>query len=267
MINDNHQSPHILIVDDDPNQLRLLVEALRNTSYRVSLALNGDEGYGRATMLLPDLILLDVRMPGRNGIVVARMLRENITTKDIPILFLSASNSDDARLSGLTSGGVDYICKPFYIPELLERIRIHLNFKKRQDLQTVSLTKEYENAIRKNQSAGLSFNPTIMQLAVNFILNNIDNPALKTTDIASDLGLTARRLNAIFESKHEMSTFEFIRRERMHRSALMIGKSALSVAVIALEFGYSNPANFATEFKKILGHISNAIQNRVRKKS
>ena len=88
-------------------------------------------------MLLPDLILLDVRMPGRNCIGVARMLRENITTKDIPILFLSASNSDDARLSGLTSGGVDYICKPFYIPELLERIRIHLNFKKRQDLHSI----------------------------------------------------------------------------------------------------------------------------------
>ena len=126
MIKSPIQSPHILIVDDDPDQLRLLVAALRNTSYRVSVALDGDQGYARAAALAPDLILLDVSMPGQNGLTVARLLKANSATRAIPIIFLSARADDQERLTGLKAGAVDYIRKPFYIDEILERIRIHL---------------------------------------------------------------------------------------------------------------------------------------------
>ncbi len=101
-------SPHILIVDDDPDQLRLLVAALRNTSYRVSVALDGDQGYARAAALAPDLILLDVSMPGQNGLTVARLLKANSATRAIPIIFLSARADDQERLTGLKTGAVDY---------------------------------------------------------------------------------------------------------------------------------------------------------------
>ena len=84
------QPSHILIIDDDLDQLRLLVAALRSTSYRVSVALNGDQGYARAMVLQPDLILLDVCMPGRSGITVAGLLKSNSTTHAIPVIFLSA---------------------------------------------------------------------------------------------------------------------------------------------------------------------------------
>ncbi|WP_423460212.1 response regulator [Ottowia sp. VDI28] len=113
MSNNEVQPPHILIIDDDPDQLRLLVAALRNTPYRVSVALNGDQGYARATVLLPDLILLDVRMPGRNGITIARLLKTNPSTQHIPILILSALNDEHERLAGLRAGAVDFISKPF----------------------------------------------------------------------------------------------------------------------------------------------------------
>lgn len=126
--------PHILIVDDDPDQLRLLIAALRNASYRVSVALNGDQGYARANILIPDLILLDVRMPGRNGIMIARLLKKNPATQHIPIIFLSAMTEKDERLEGLRAGGVDYISKPFHVEEVLERTRIHLE---------ISLSKKY----------------------------------------------------------------------------------------------------------------------------
>ena len=71
---------HLLIIDDNLDQLRLLVAALRGTTYRVSVATQGDQGYARALVLQPDLILLDVCMPGRSGIAVARQLKANLST-------------------------------------------------------------------------------------------------------------------------------------------------------------------------------------------
>ncbi|WP_394680112.1 response regulator [uncultured Comamonas sp.] len=244
------QSPHILIVDDDPDQLRLLVAALRNSAYRVSVALNGDQGYARAAVLLPDLILLDVRMPGRNGITIARLLKTNPATQHIPIIFLSALVDQDDRLSGLRAGGVDYITKPFFVEEIQERIRIHLTLSKPAVLQGAP-------AAQPGQAAPLALPPgqspanlTLKQVATEFILSHIQDPALKSSDVAASLGLSIRRLNMVFEACDGLSAFEFIRQERMRRAALMLAQSTLSIADVALEVGYLNSANFSTEFKK-----------------
>ncbi|WP_339520218.1 response regulator transcription factor [Comamonas sp. MYb69] len=243
------QSPHVLIVDDDPDQLRLLVAALRNTSYRVSVALNVDQGYARAAVLLPDLILLDVRMPGRNGITIARLLKTNPATQHIPIIFLSALIEQDDRLSGLRAGGVDYITKPFFVEEIQERVRIHLMLAR----QTVAQAQEGHLGQAERAAAPPSQSPanlTLKQVATEYILGNIQDPDLKSSDVAASLGLSMRRLNMVFESSDGLSAFEFIRQERMRRAALMLAQSTLSIADVALEVGYLNSANFSTEFKK-----------------
>lgn len=249
MSNADIPSPHVLIVDDDPDQLRLLVAALRNTSYRVSVALNGDQGYARAAVLLPDLILLDVRMPGRNGITIARLLKTNPATQHIPIIFLSALIEQDDRLSGLRAGGVDYITKPFFVEEIQERVRIHLMLAR----QTVAQAQEGHLGQAERTAAPPSQSPanlTLKQVATEYILGNIQDPDLKSSDVAASLGLSMRRLNMVFESSDGLSAFEFIRQERMRRAALMLAQSTLSIADVALEVGYLNSANFSTEFKK-----------------
>ncbi len=249
MSNADIPSPHVLIVDDDPDQLRLLVAALRNTSYRVSVALNGDQGYARAAVLLPDLILLDVRMPGRNGITIARLLKTNPATQHIPIIFLSALIEQDDRLSGLRAGGVDYITKPFFVEEIQERVRIHLMLAR----QTVAQAQEGPLGQAERTAAPPSQSPanlTLKQVATEYILGNIQDPDLKSSDVAASLGLSMRRLNMVFESSDGLSAFEFIRQERMRRAALMLAQSTLSIADVALEVGYLNSANFSTEFKK-----------------
>ncbi|GAB2824414.1 hypothetical protein GCM10027276_28990 [Comamonas piscis] len=242
-------SPHVLIVDDDPDQLRLLVAALRNTSYRVSVALNGDQGYARAAVLLPDLILLDMRMPGRNGITIARLLKTNPATQHIPIIFLSAMVEQDDRLSGLRAGGVDYITKPFFVEEIQERVRIHLMLAQQNMAQEPhgSLGHTDKAAVPLSQSPA---NLTLKQVAPEYILGHIQDPDLKSSDVAASLGLSMRRLNMVFEASDGLSAFEFIRQERMRRAALMLAQSTLNIAEVALEVGYLNSANFSTEFKK-----------------
>ncbi|WP_198970885.1 response regulator transcription factor [Xylophilus sp. ASV27] len=253
MSNSEVQSPHILIVDDDPDQLRLLVAALRGASYRVSVALNGDHGYARATVLQPDLILLDVRMPGRSGIAIAGLLTTNPATQHIPILFLSALTDEHDRLAGLRAGAVDYISKPFFVDEILERTRIHLTLSQRRARPVVR-----DDGIDQVGGGLAASNPLpasllIKQAATEFILNHIHEPSLKSSDVASRMGVSMRRLNAVFETCDRVSVFEFMRQERMRRAALMLGQSTLSVADVAMEVGYSNSANFATEFRKFWG--------------
>ena len=261
MSNRKIRSPHILIVDDDPDQLRLLVATLRDTSYRVSVALDGDQGYARATALMPDLILLDMRMPGRNGVTVARLLKANPATEDIPILFLSALADEQERLAGLKAGAVDYICKPFSVDEILERIRIHLTLSQHQAPLAMKDGGGRQPHGDNAPSNLLPANLMLKQVATEFILNRINNSSLKSSDVASSLNISLRRLNSIFEAGDGISTFEFIRQERMRRAALMLGQTTLAVTDIALEVGYANPANFATEFKKFWGQSPSRFRN------
>ena len=255
------QSAHLLIIDDDLDQLRLLVAALRGTSHRVSVATQGDQGYVRAMVLQPNLILLDVCMPGRNGISVARLLKINPSTQHIPIIFLSALVGAQERLAGLKAGAVDYITKPFLIEEVLERIRIHLKLaRKNLHPNTHDSTTNGSNqdpAVFNRQPVTLIFR----KLAIEYIMAHINESSLKVSDVAAHVEISVSKLNAIFEAIDGSSVFEFIRKERMQRSALMLGQSTLTIADIALEVGYSNPANFTTEFRKFWGRTPMQLRN------
>ena len=255
------QSAHLLIIDDDLDQLRLLVAALRGTSHRVSVATQGDQGYVRAMVLQPNLILLDVCMPGRNGISVARLLKINPSTQHIPIIFLSALVGAQERLAGFKAGAVDYITKPFLIEEVLERIRIHLELaRKNLHPNTHDFTTKGSNqdpAVFNRQPVTLIFR----KLAIEYIMAHINESSLKVSDVAAHVEISVSKLNAIFEAIDGSSVFEFIRKERMQRSALMLGQSTLTIADIALEVGYSNPANFTTEFRKFWGRTPMQLRN------
>lgn len=244
---------HILIIDDDPDQLRQLIAALREVPYRVSVALKGDQGYARAIALLPDLILLDVRMPGYDGIAIARMLKSNPATEHMPILFLSALTSPEARLAGLTAGAVDYITKPFYVDEMLERIRIHLALSKRQAAPAPEEPADSGPHSTAPPVPVVPVNAMLERLAKEFILQHLNDPALRGAGVAAILQIPAQRMNAIFEKSNGLTITEFIRQERMRRAALMLAQSTLSVAEIATEVGYENSANFSTVFRKYWG--------------
>ena len=119
----------ILVVDDRPENLHLLSEALDCEEYEVKCVINGEMALMVASSIVPDLILLDINMPGLNGYQVCAKLKAEEKTKDIPIIFLSANNDSDDRVKALNVGGVDYINKPFQINEVLLRIRNQLQLK------------------------------------------------------------------------------------------------------------------------------------------
>jgi|GEM_PF-3423547 len=116
----------ILIVDDNPNNLRVLEGILQSTGYAVRAALNGETALRAAVAARPELILLDIRMPQMDGFEVCRQLKTMPETREVPVIFISALQEVDDKLRAFKAGGVDYIVKPFQAEEVLTRARTHI---------------------------------------------------------------------------------------------------------------------------------------------
>jgi len=132
----------ILIVDDSAFEQRLLADLLSEMPYRVCVAYNGAEGYRLAQSRHPDLILLDVRMPDMDGYTCCRLLKANPATQDIPVIFVSGTESAEDRILGLSIGGVDFVSKPFLPAELAARIHVHLNLVPRPEPGSTAIPAE-----------------------------------------------------------------------------------------------------------------------------
>ncbi|MDA8429750.1 MAG: response regulator [Geobacteraceae bacterium] len=116
----------ILVVDDTPESLRALTGILQQEGYSVRPANSGQLALASIAAQPPDLILLDIRMPGLDGFEVCRRLKSEEATRNIPVIFQSAATDLADRLEGLKMGAVDYITKPFQREELLARVKTHL---------------------------------------------------------------------------------------------------------------------------------------------
>ncbi|MCP4540972.1 MAG: hybrid sensor histidine kinase/response regulator [Chloroflexi bacterium] len=123
---------NILIVDDIPANLRLLSQMLSEQGYSVRAVTNGPRALESVRAMPPDLILLDIKMPGMNGYQVCQRLKANEQACDIPIIFISALGETNDKINAFAVGGVDYITKPFQVEEVLARIETHLGLRDMQ---------------------------------------------------------------------------------------------------------------------------------------
>jgi phosphoserine phosphatase RsbU/P len=122
----------ILIVDDTPENLTLLRQMLTENGYRVRPALNGETALTSIKNDLPDLILLDIMMPGMGGYEVCKRLKSEEKTRRIPIIFISALNELDDKVKAFSLGCADYITKPFQAEEVLARVKTHMTLRSLQ---------------------------------------------------------------------------------------------------------------------------------------
>ena len=146
----------ILIVDDHPVNRSLIKKTLTKEGYIVLSAENGPDGRQLAAEKHPDLILLDIEMPGEDGFEVIEKLKHNPATATIPVLFLTGLFKVDVKLKGFELGAVDYITKPFHPHEVLARVRIHLKLS----IATNSLVRDQARKLRQVTRAQTAMLPT-----------------------------------------------------------------------------------------------------------
>ena len=145
---------NILIVDDQPDNLRVLSTMLRVRDYRVRGALNADLALQAAQTKPPDLILLDIMMPGVNGYELCQQLKDHPKTRNIPVIFISALDRGFDKAKAFQAGGADYITKPFQIQEAIARIEHQLTIvqlQKQLERQNIQLQEEVK--VRKQAEA------------------------------------------------------------------------------------------------------------------
>lgn len=130
MNNDINNDPgSIVIVDDNPNNLQVLSGILQQAGFKARPALSGEIALRAITASVPDLVLLDIRMPGMDGYETCRRLKADALTHDIPVIFISALTETADKLAAFRAGGVDYVSKPFQAEEVLARVRTHMQLR------------------------------------------------------------------------------------------------------------------------------------------
>jgi diguanylate cyclase (GGDEF)-like protein len=119
----------ILIVDDNPTNLSVLSQALKSAGFKVRVAMDGESAIEQVREELPELILLDVQMPGIDGFETCSRIKADPDTRDLPIIFITAKADVESKIQGLSAGAVDYVTKPFQYEEVLARVRVHLHLR------------------------------------------------------------------------------------------------------------------------------------------
>lgn len=141
----NPISQNILIVDDNPNNLQVLSETLTGAGFQVAVAIDGESAIEQIQYHPPELILLDIMMPGIDGYQTCQRIKTNPNTCDIPIIFMTALSDTEHKVKGFALGAVDYITKPFQREEVLARVRVQLQ------LRNLTHTLEAQNQILKEE--------------------------------------------------------------------------------------------------------------------
>lgn len=207
----------ILIVDDDDSALETLCALLDGLQYHLELATNGLDALEKASWVEPDLILLDVMMPGMSGYEVCRQLRETPTLREVPILLLTALDDRESRLQGLRAGADDFISKPLDLQELRARVNtiLRLNryrtlLEQRENLKdlatrVVRAQEDERQRISRELHDDIGQSLTAQQIQLQLVSDRIpeSNPALKQ-DLQSVIADTAQTFSRLRQLAQEL---------------------------------------------------------------
>jgi DNA-binding response OmpR family regulator len=230
-------APTLLLIDDSITELRVLIDMLAARKWRTLVSFDGLDGYRKATLKQPDLILLDVRMPGMDGFGTIRRLKADPRTQAIPVIFLTAAEDKEDRLTGLSLGAVDYIIKPYVSEEeVLARLGIHLELSRRLgEAPKVAANEKTEQS-------------SLVAAATGLLLDNLSAPPSPEA-LAQKLGTNEKRLNEAFHEAFALPVFAWLREQRLRLARQLLSQTDTPIADIATHCGYSSSANFSTAFK------------------
>ncbi len=232
----------ILLVDDDPGSLRLLVELLRGQGFSLRVASGSQDGHQQAVAYRPDLILLDVCMPHMDGHQLCRLLKSDPRTAGIPVIFLTGRGDVSDKLKGFDLGCCDYITKPFSGEEVIARINVHRRAGHAEGRGTDASAQAGEDSVT----------PALVLRAQAVLRETMAHP-LSLVELAHQIGTNERTLTLLFRQHFGLPVFAWLRRERFRKACALLLETDLGITEIALSVGYATPSAFTTAFREQFG--------------
>lgn len=251
------ESKTMLIVEDNV-ELRSFLRSIFVSEFKVIEAAGGTEGLDKAMKIVPDIILSDIIMPEKDGIMMTQELRANMMTSHIPIVLLTAKADMDSRLKGMELGADDYIIKPFSATYLKARVENLLAQRvKLQQLYCANLMKSADKVRGEEeqppQSTLSAYDRKFMEKLTELMEKNMDNGDLIVDDLVKELAVS----RSVFFKKLKMLTglapIEFIKEMRVKRAAQLIENGDYTMTQIAYMVGINDPRYFSKYFKSYFG--------------
>lgn len=196
--------PLVLIVDDSPNNQRIIGTILSSKNYNLAYALSGQEALDFIDKKTPDLILLDIMMPGMDGFEVKSILNKDAIKREIPVIFITALEEPENKVKGFELGGRDYLVKPINKLEVLARVKAHLLIKE-QSMQLIEANKKLQKANQTRDkifsviSHDLRTSVGNMRNVFRFMLDGMVDP-VEDRDIIFDAEITSRHTFNLLEN-------------------------------------------------------------------
>ncbi|MEK7990719.1 MAG: response regulator [Thiotrichaceae bacterium] len=244
------QALKILIIDDEPQNLRLIIETLNDYGFDIMTALNGKDALYSIYQEMPELILLDIIMPKMTGFEVCQKLKQRPITQNIPIIFLTALDDVDSKLKAFQLGGIDYITKPIDAREVLVRVNTHLD-RHRIYQNLVQRLQNYEQQNLQDIDCNENSMEGIEKVR-NFLEENIATTH-SLEELAQIAGTNRTHLNKYFRILFGETVFGWLREQRLQRAAQLLCSTDKPIQILASEVGYENNTAFSTAFKKRFG--------------
>ncbi|GAA4915077.1 hybrid sensor histidine kinase/response regulator transcription factor [Mucilaginibacter defluvii] len=243
----NAHAPVILVVEDNETLRHYITQELSET-YQVYQACDGLEGYEMALHIVPDLVISDILMPGHDGLELCHKLKTDEKTSHIPVILLTARQTEENRIEGYTTGADAYIAKPYN--SALLKVRIQNILDSRKKLRELYSTKIEEKHVQTELSP---IDKQFLKKAVKIVEDNIADIDFDIDTLAERLQMSRRQLYRKISALTDKTVHDFVTDIRMEKAATLLLSGEFTIAEVAYKVGFSEPANFSRSFSKKYG--------------
>lgn len=235
----------ILVVEDN-RDIRNYIRDVLAPTYKVSLAVDGEDGLAKANEKIPDLIVSDVMMPKINGYELCKSLKTNENTDHIPVIMLTAKASQANKIEGLEIGADDYLTKPFDENELKVRVKNLIDIREK-------LQRKYkqESYLRPNDVQVSSVQQKFLQKIKNIVDENMDNDHFSVENLGEQLSMSRSQVHRKLKALTNQSATQYIRNYRLHRAADLLKQEFGNITEIAYQVGFSSQTYFSKCFQEL----------------
>ncbi len=241
--------PSVLVVDDNKDVLFLLSETLSHL-YQVEVAQSADEALESLRRAVPQLIITDIMMPGKDGIQLTQQIKQNKHTMHVPLVILSAKSTEEAKTQGIQEGADAYISKPFNMQYLLAVVKRLIDSRKdmQQYYNSSACAYDYvEGQLLKREDKDF------LHKLDEFVETHLSDNALTTEDIAEAMNLSVRSLYRRLKEMNLPSPKDYLKERKMEKVVKLLLTSDLSIQEIIFECGFNNRAHFYKDFSQRYG--------------